>query len=181
MISMQSAVAADEGNHGLGSVSIVGVLASNADIDQFDVVLNAGEVYDFWMGPDTFVPNDIDDAALQLDVSPGGPQVAFDDDTGLNATFVFSSSSGGTFRLTAEEVLNGGSFELFFVNKSRELDISDHVAGTTTTLNPGVDQYDIDGVGTNAVLAEEDVLNSSIVNRHGVDATDRDPRGACPG
>src|SRR5262245_55768886 len=62
-------------------VSIVGVLDDNADTDQFDVNLNPGEVYDFWMGPDSG-GDQVDDGELALNVSPAGAQVAQDSDSG---------------------------------------------------------------------------------------------------
>jgi Ca2+-binding RTX toxin-like protein len=158
-------------------VSIVGVLDTNADTDQFDLVLNAGEVYDFWLAPETPALDPISDAFLLL--ADGGGAVASDDESaeGENATFIFQPSTTGLFTLTAREftgIGDGGVYALTIVNKSREADISDHVVGTTFTSTGGPDVASIQGIGTNAVLAQEDILNSSIANRPGFGSTDID-------
>jgi serralysin len=147
-----------------GGVSIVGNLADNADTDVFEVVLRAGEVYDFWLGGDfTEGGGFIQDGVLTLS-GPGIVGVLQDQDSAeeLNANIIFRPTVSGTFTLTVEEFTGagtGGDYALTFTNRSFDDDIADN---TFLTDDTGGLPVAAGLKGTSTVLNQDDVLLSDI-------------------
>jgi hypothetical protein len=159
-------------------VAISGNLVHNADTDEYQVLLRAGEVYDFYLTADPGSADPISDAVLTLAGPSAGLPVQDDESADAdNANILFAPTVTGAHTVTVQEFSlagDGGDYGFTFVNRSVVADIADHTYATDATGGIGSGAT-ITGVGTNTALNVGDVLHSDInvtTSRPGVEDID---------